>query len=183
MAYTVRLKDKYKNEVIPALRERFGYKNPMQVPRVRKVVVNMGVGRATADKKILDEVAKDLTMLTGQKPSISKARISVSAFKVREGMPVGCFVTLRRERMYEFLDRLINIAIPAIKDFRGYPAKSFGKSGNFTIGITDQTIFPEVDSGKVNTFQGLSVTIVTSAKTPDEGRELLAGLGFPFRKN
>ena len=179
-----RLATKYKNEVAPALMSRFGYKNPYQVPRLRKVVVNMGVGKdAIQDQKFLDAALRDLTAITGQRPSIRRAKKSISNFKLRSGMPVGVAVTLRGARMYEFLDRLMNVAIPRIRDFRGVPTKSFDGRGNYTLGMDEQIVFPEIDYDKVAKIRGMDITIVTSAKTDEEAMELLAQIGMPFRKN
>ena len=172
----------YKKEVMPALTKEFGYDNPMRVPKVTKVVLNMGVGEALTDKKVLENAANDLTLICGQKVVITKARKSVAAFKVREGWPVGCKVTLRGERMYDFLERLVGISIPRIRDFRGLNPKSFDGRGNYTMGITEQLIFPEVDIDTIAKVSGMNITIVTTAKTDEEGRALLAGMVMPFRK-
>lgn len=175
------LRELYKKEVIPALTEQFGYDNPMRVPKITKVVLNMGVGEALADKKILDNAVSDMTKISGQKVVITKARKSVAAFKVREGWPIGCKVTLRGERMYDFLDRLVGIAIPRIRDFRGLSPKSFDGRGNFAMGVTEQIIFPEIDYDKIDALRGLDITITTSARNDDEGRALLTAMRFPFR--
>ena len=171
----------YKQEVIPALTKQFGYDNPMRVPKITKVVLNMGLGEALGDKKILETAANDLALISGQKVVITKARKSIAGFKIREGWPVGCKVTLRGERMYEFLDRLVSIAIPRIRDFRGLSPKTFDGRGNFAMGVTEQIIFPEIDYDKIDRLRGLDITITTTANTDDEGRALLAALNFPFR--
>ena len=178
-----RLKDKYKDEVAPQLRERFGYSNPMQVPKVTRVTLNMGVGEAKTNAKLLDDAVAELTLISGQKPVITRARKSIAGFKVREGMSIGAKVTLRGERMYEMIDRLVSIALPRIRDFRGIDPKQFDGHGNFAMGIREQTIFPEIDYDKVERTQGLNVVITTTAKTDEEGRALLAGLGMPFRES
>jgi len=172
----------YKSEILPALMKRFGYRNVMQVPKLTKIVVNMGVGQATQDPKLLDVAAQDLAAITGQKPAISRARKSISNFKLRAGTPIGAYVTLRGARMYEFLDRLITIAIPRVRDFRGLPDTSFDGRGNYTLGIKEQIIFPEIDVDKVQRITGMDVTIVTTAKTDEEAYELLKGFGMPFVK-
>lgn len=177
-----RLFEYYKKDVIPALTAKFQYKNVMQVPRLQKVVVNMGVGDAIADPKILEEAVKHLEAFTGQKPTIRKARQAISNFKLRAGMNVGAKVTLRRDRMYEFFDRLINIALPRVRDFRGLSDKSFDGRGNYTFGVKEQIVFPEIDVDKVTRILGMDITIVTSAKTDAEAFELLSAFGFPFRK-
>ncbi len=177
---TVKLRDHYDKVVKPALREAFGYKSSMQVPKVSKIVVNMGVGEAVADAKKINAAASDLELITGQKPIIIKARKSVATFKLREGMKVGCKVTLRRERMYEFLDRLVSIALPRVRDFRGLSAKSFDGRGNFALGLKEQIVFPEIDYDKVDEIRGLDVVIVTTAKTDEEAKALLEGFDLPF---
>ena len=177
---TVKLRDHYDKVVKPALREAFGYKSPMQVPRVSKIVVNMGVGEAVADAKKINAAASDLELITGQKPIIIKARKSVATFKLREGMKVGCKVTLRRERMYEFLDRLVSIALPRVRDFRGLSDKSFDGRGNFTLGISEQIIFPEIDYNQIDRIRGLQVTITTTAKDDAVATRLLELYGMPF---
>nr|WP_041356169.1 50S ribosomal protein L5 [Melioribacter roseus] len=177
-----RLKEKYNKEIAPKLMEQFGYKNFMQVPRLAKIVVNMGVGQAVQDPKILDEAVKDLETITGQKASIRTAKKSISNFKLREGMKIGAKVTLRREMMYEFLDRLITIALPRVRDFRGISDKSFDGRGNYTLGIKEQIIFPEINIDKVNRVLGMDITFVTTAKTDKEAYELLSAFGMPFRK-
>ncbi len=176
-----RLQSEYQDKIVSQLMERFGYDSIMQVPRIVKITLNMGVGEAVADKKIMEHAVSDLTALAGQKPIITYARKSVAAFKIREGWPVGCKVTLRRERMYEFLDRLINIAIPRIRDFRGVSHKAFDGRGNYSLGIKEQIIFPEIDYDKIDTLRGLDITITTSARTNQEGRALLEAFKFPFR--
>ncbi len=179
--HTARLRDRFEKEVRPALMKEFELKNPMAVPKVEKVVVNMGVGEATQNAKLLDPAANELGQITGQKPVITKAKKSIAAFKVREGMPIGVMVTLRGDRMYEFLDRLINVALPRVRDFRGVSTKSFDGRGNYTLGLRDQLIFPEIDYAKVEKQKGMNVTIVTTAKSDDQARALLRGLGMPFR--
>ncbi|MBE6423192.1 large subunit ribosomal protein L5 [Succinivibrio dextrinosolvens] len=176
-----KLHDLYKQEVIKALTEKFGYKTIMQVPRIEKITLNMGVGEAVADKKVLENAAKDMTAIAGQKPLITKVRKSVAGFHIREGYPIGCKVTLRGERMWEFLERLIVIAIPRIRDFRGLSAKSFDGRGNYSMGVREQIIFPEIDFDKVDTVRGLDITITTTAKSDEEGRALLEAFNFPFR--
>ena len=176
-----KLHDLYKQEVIKALTEKFGYKTIMQVPRIEKITLNMGVGVAVADKKVLENAAKDMTAIAGQKPLITKVRKSVAGFHIREGYPIGCKVTLRGERMWEFLERLIVIAIPRIRDFRGLSAKSFDGRGNYSMGVREQIIFPEIDFDKVDTVRGLDITITTTAKSDEEGRALLEAFNFPFR--
>ncbi len=177
------LKDKYKKETIPALMKHFDYKNVNMVPRVEKISVNMGVGIATQNKAVLDNAVKDMTQITGRKPIITKAKKSISNFKLRQGMPIGCKVTLRGEIMYEFLDRLISIVIPRIRDFRGISAKSFDGRGNYTFGIKEQTVFPEIEYDKIDAIRGMDITVVTTADSDEEGKELLSSLGMPFRKN
>ncbi len=176
-----KLHDLYKQEVIKALTEKFGYKTIMQVPRIEKITLNMGVGEAVADKKVLENAARDMTAIAGQKPLITKVRKSVAGFHIREGYPIGCKVTLRGERMREFLERLIVIAIPRIRDFRGLSAKSFDGRGNYSMGVREQIIFPEIDFDKVDAVRGLDITITTTAKTDAEGRALLEAFNFPFR--
>ena len=176
-----RLQEHYQKSVVPGLMQRFGYKNIMQVPRITKITLNMGVGEAMTDKKVIDNASSDLALISGQKPEIRRARKSVAAFKVRENWPIGARVTLRGARMYEFLDRLINIAIPRIRDFRGLPSRSFDGRGNYSLGIKEQIIFPEIDFDKVDAIRGLDVTIVTSAANDDEARALLEGFHFPIR--
>ncbi len=176
-----KLHDQYKQEVIKALTEKFGYKTVMQVPRIVKITLNMGVGEAVADKKVLENAARDMAAISGQKPLITKVRKSVAGFHIREGYPIGCKVTLRGERMWEFLERLIVIAIPRIRDFRGLSSKSFDGRGNYSMGVREQIIFPEIDYDKVDAIRGLDITITTTAKTDEEGRALLEAFNFPFR--
>jgi large subunit ribosomal protein L5 len=178
----VRLEEFYKENVVKQLIEQFNYKSVMQVPRITKVTLNMGLGEAVADKKIVEHAVSDMGKIAGQKPVVNLARKSVANFKVREGWPVGCKVTLRRERMYEFMDRLISIAIPRIRDFRGFSAKSFDGRGNYSLGIKEQIIFPEIDYDKIDTLRGMDITITTTANTDDEGRALLTAFNFPLRK-
>jgi large subunit ribosomal protein L5 len=178
-----RLAEAYKNEVMPAMIKQFGYGSPMAVPRVTKVVVNMGIGEAISDGKLMDAAVDELAGITGQKPAVTRARKSISNFKLRQGMAIGCCVTLRGKRMYEFLDRLTNLALPRVRDFRGVSPRAFDGRGNYTLGVRDQLIFPEVSYGKVQKVKGMNVCIVTTAKTDEEARALLAGLGMPFRKN
>ena len=177
-----KLHDIYRQEVIKKLTEQFGYKTVMQVPRIEKITLNMGVGEAVADKKVLEYAVKDMTAISGQKPLITKVRKSVAGFKIREGYPIGCKVTLRGERMWDFLERLICIAMPRIRDFRGVSSKSFDGRGNYSMGVREQIIFPEIEFDKVDAIRGMDVTITTSAKTDDEARALLAAFNFPFRK-
>jgi large subunit ribosomal protein L5 len=176
-----RLQEVYKRDVVPKLKERFGYANVMQVPKLTKITINMGVGEAMSDKKMIDNAASDLTKISGQKPKITRARKSIATFKVRENWPIGCVVTLRGARMYEFLDRLINIALPRVRDFRGLPSRSFDGRGSYSMGIKEQIIFPEIDFDKVDAVRGMDVTIVTSAKTDAEARALLEAFNFPLR--
>jgi large subunit ribosomal protein L5 len=176
-----RLKDYYQDTVIGQLQEQFAYKNPMQVPRITKITLNMGVGEAVADRKVMEHAVGDMTKIAGQKPIVINARKSVAGFKVREGWPVGCKVTLRREQMYEFLDRLINIAIPRIRDFRGLNPKGFDGRGNYNMGVREQIIFPEIDYDKIDALRGMDITFTTTATTDEEGRALLKAFNFPFR--
>jgi len=176
-----RLQNHYKEQVVPALIEKFGYKSIMQVPRIEKITLNMGVGEATGDKKILQNAMGDMAKIAGQKPVVTLARKSVAGFKIREGWPIGCKVTLRADRMYEFLDRLVNIAIPRIRDFRGLSAKSFDGRGNYSMGVKEQIIFPEVEYDKIDALRGMDITITTSAGSDEEGRALLEGFNFPFK--
>jgi large subunit ribosomal protein L5 len=176
-----RLATQYQEQIVGQLQQRFGYKSVMQVPRLVKVTLNMGVGEAINDKKIMEHAVGDLTRISGQKPIVTNARKSVAGFKIREGWPIGCKVTLRRERMYEFLDRLINISIPRIRDFRGLSPKAFDGRGNYSMGVREQIIFPEIDYDKIDAIRGLDVTITTTAKTDEEGRALLDAFNFPFR--
>jgi large subunit ribosomal protein L5 len=171
----------YRETIVPELTKKFGYKSVMQVPRIEKITVNMGVGEATGDKKILDNAVADMTKIAGQKPVVTKARKSIATFKVRAGYPVGCMVTLRGARMYEFLDRLVNIAIPRIRDFRGISSRAFDGRGNYSLGVKEQIIFPEIDYDKVDALRGLDINITTTAKSDEEARALLAAFRFPFR--
>jgi large subunit ribosomal protein L5 len=181
MATIPRLLEQYRKELVPELSKQFGYSSTMAVPRLRKIIINMGVGEAKENIKILDNAAEELGLITGQKPAITRAKKSVANFKIREGMPVGCKVTLRRARMYEFLDRLVSVALPRVRDFRGISDKAFDGRGNYTLGITDQLIFPEVATGKAEKILGMNITIVTTANTDSESRALLKGLGMPFQ--
>ena len=176
-----RLKNFYSETVTKQLKEQFDYKNDMQIPRITKITLNMGVGEAIADRKVMEHAVGDMTKIGGQKPVVIKARKSVAGFKLREGWPVGCKVTLRREKMYEFLDRLISVAIPRIRDFRGMNPKSFDGRGNYNMGVKEQIIFPEIDYDKIDTLRGLDVTFTTTANTDEEGQALLAAFNFPFR--
>ncbi|OPL13886.1 MAG: 50S ribosomal protein L5 [delta proteobacterium ML8_D] len=178
----VLLEERYHKKCVPELMEHFEYKNPHQVPKIEKIILNMGLGEAIENPKVLDSAMEELTLISGQKPVITRARKSIAAFKVREGMPIGCRVTLRKQRMYDFLTKLINIAIPRIRDFRGISPKAFDGNGNYTLGIKEQIIFPEIDYDKIDKIKGMNVTIVTSAETDDEARHLLDTLGMPFRK-
>jgi large subunit ribosomal protein L5 len=180
---SARLREKYQKEVVPALAKEFAYKNVMAVPRIQKVVVNMGLGEATANAKIVDAGADELARITGQKPVTRRAKKSIAAFKVRKGMPIGTMVTLRGERMWEFLDRLMNIALPRVRDFKGVSPKGFDGRGNYTLGLRDQLLFPEIDYMKVDKARGMNVSVVTSAKTDAEARKLLQLIGMPFRQN
>jgi len=177
-----RLKQRYHDVVVPAMMKHFQYKNPMQAPKLVKIVLNVGMGEAISNAKALDFAAEELTKISGQRPVITKARKSIATFKLREGMPIGCMVTLRRERMYEFLDRFISAALPRIRDFKGVSSKSFDGRGNYTLGIKEQVIFPEIEIDKVDSIHGLDIVIVTTAKTDEEGRALLGYLGMPYRK-
>ncbi|MBE1273312.1 MULTISPECIES: 50S ribosomal protein L5 [Enterovibrio] len=177
-----KLHDYYKETVVKELSEKFEYKSIMQVPRIEKITLNMGVGEAINDKKLLENAASDMTTITGQKPLITKARKSVAGFKIREGYPIGCKVTLRGERMWDFFERLISIALPRVRDFRGVSSKSFDGRGNYSMGVREQIIFPEIDYDKVDRIRGLDITITTSAATDEEGQALLAAFNFPFRK-
>ncbi len=177
-----RLKEQYKKEVLPKLMEQFGYKTPMQAPRLTKITLNMGVGEALGDKKILDNAMADMAAISGQKPIKTLARKSVAGFKLREGWPIGCKVTLRGERMYEFLDRLINIALPRVRDFRGVSPKSFDGRGNYNMGIKEQIIFPEIEFEKVDAIRGMDINITTTAETDEEAKALLEAFNFPFKK-
>ncbi len=174
--------EKYQKEVVPALMKKFNYKNVMQVPRMEKIVVNMGLGEAVQNIKILDHAVQELTVITGQKPVITRAKRSIAQFKLREGMPIGCRVTLRKERMYEFYNRLVNVALPRVRDFRGISPKSFDGRGNFAMGVKEQIIFPEVDYDSIDKIKGFNVVVTTTAKTDEEAKELLKLLGMPFRE-
>ncbi len=178
-----RLKSRYQSEIKPALLDQFAYANTMQVPGVVKVVVNMGVGDAAKDSKLIDGAVKDLTAITGQKPVVTKARKSIAQFKLREGMPIGAHTTLRGDRMWEFLDRLVSIALPRIRDFRGLSPKQFDGRGNYTFGLTEQSVFHEIDQDRIDRVRGMDITVVTTATNDDEGRALLKQLGFPFKEN
>jgi large subunit ribosomal protein L5 len=176
-----RLQDHYRETVVKQLTEQFGYKSVMEVPRIEKITLNMGVGEAVADKKVMDNAVADMTKIAGQKPVITKARKSIAVFKIRTGYPIGCKVTLRGRRMYEFLDRLVTVAIPRIRDFRGIPARSFDGRGNFNMGVREQIIFPEIEYDKIDAIRGMNITITTTAKNDEEARALLAAFRFPFR--
>ena len=178
-----RVRERYLKEVAPALKKEFGYTNVMAIPRVTKVVINMGLGEATSNAKIVDVAADELSKIAGQKATVRRAKKSIAAFKVREGMPVGAMVTLRGERMYEFLDRLVSIALPRVRDFKGISSKGFDGRGNYTLGLRDQIIFPEIDYMKVDKARGMNVSVVTTAKTDEEARKLLQLIGLPFRSN
>ena len=177
-----RLQEKYQNELAGNIQKKLGLKNPMEVPKITKITVNMGVGEAVTDKKIMENARADLEKITGQRPVTRVARKSVASFKIRDGMPVGCKVTLRRERMYEFLDRLVNIAIPRIRDFRGLNPRSFDKQGNYSMGVQEQIIFPEINYDEVDTIRGLDITITTTAKNAEQGKALLEAFNFPFKR-
>lgn len=176
------LKDIYTNECVPALKEEFGYKNAMQIPQIKKIVLNMGLGEAVQNPKVVEGAAEELTLIAGQKAVITKAKKSIATFKLREGMPIGCRVTLRGDMMYNFFSKLVNIALPRVRDFRGLSPKAFDGRGNYSLGITEQIIFPEIDYDKIDKIKGLNITIVTSAATDEEGRSLLRRLGMPFKK-
>jgi len=176
-----RLQQLYRDTVMPKLRDQFDYANVMQIPRLSKVTVNMGLGEAVGDKKVLDKAVSDMATITGQKPVVTKARKSVASFKIRDGYPIGCKVTLRRERMYEFIDRLVTIALPRVRDFRGIPRKSFDGSGNYNLGIREQIIFPEIQYDQIDAIRGMDIAISTTAPTDEEGLALLEAFGFPFR--
>jgi large subunit ribosomal protein L5 len=179
-AYKARLQKLYEDKIVAAMTEKFGYENAMQVPKIEKIVLNMGVGDATQDKKRVDQAAAEMELIAGQKPVITKAKKSIAQFKLREGMPIGCKVTLRRERMYEFLDRFVTVALPRVRDFRGLNPKSFDGNGNYATGLKEQLIFPEISYDKVDRIRGMDVIVTTSANTDDEARELLRLFGFPF---
>ncbi len=176
-----RLQDYYQETVTKKLMEQFGYENVMQIPRISKITLNMGVGEAVADKKVMDHAVADMTKIAAQKPVVTLSRKSIAGFKIRDNWPIGCKVTLRRKRMYEFLDRLVNIAIPRIRDFRGFNAKSFDGAGNYSLGVREQIIFPEIDYDKIDALRGMDITITTTAKTDEEGRALLAAFNFPLK--
>jgi large subunit ribosomal protein L5 len=175
------LQQYYEDQVVAKLIEKFGYKNPMQVPRLEKIVLNMGMGEAIQNIKSLDSAVEELKIISGQQPIITRAKRSIAAFKLREGMPIGCMVTLRRKRMYDFFNKLVNIALPRVRDFRGVSGKALDRHGNYTLGVSEQIIFPEIDYDKIEKIKGLNITIVTTAKTDEEGKELLGLLGMPFR--
>ena len=178
----VRLKSRYRSEIAPALKTQFGFKNPMQIPTLVKIVVNMGVGEAARDSKLIEGAVRDLAIITGQKPQVTKSRKSIAQFKLREGQPIGAHVTIRGDRMWEFADRLLSISLPRIRDFRGLSPKQFDGKGNYTFGLTEQVVFPEIEQDKVDRPRGMDITIVTTAKNDDEGRALLKALGFPFKE-
>lgn len=177
-----RLRQKYENEVKNQMVEKFGYKSVMQIPTIDKIVINMGIGDAVSNSKVLDEAVAELALITGQKPVITRAKRSIAGFRLREGMPIGCKVTLRGERMYDFLDKLVSISLPRVRDFRGVSKKSFDGRGNYTLGVKEQLIFPEIDFDKVNKVRGMDIVVVTTANTDEEARELLTQLGMPFQK-
>jgi large subunit ribosomal protein L5 len=180
-AVAPRLKTRYREEIAPALNQQFTYSNPMQIPGLVKIVVNMGVGQAAKDAKLMDGAVRDLTLITGQKPLVQKARVSIAQFKLREGQPIGAKVTLRGDRMWEFLDRLLSLALPRIRDFRGLSPKQFDGHGNYTFGLTEQSVFHEIDQDKIDRVRGFDITVVTTATNDEEGRALLTALGFPFK--
>ena len=181
-ATDVRLKARYRNEIAGALKTQFGYKNPMQIPTLVKIVVNMGVGEAARDSKLIEGAVRDLQIITGQKPQVTKSRKSIAQFKLRENMPIGAHVTMRGDRMWEFADRLLSISLPRIRDFRGLSPKQFDGNGNYTFGLTEQVVFPEIEQDKVDRPRGMDITVVTTAKNDEEGRALLKLLGFPFKE-
>ena len=178
-----RLKEKYAKEIVPSLKEKFGYANPMMVPKIEKVAINVGAGDAKEDAKLMESIVKELSEITGQKPVVTRAKRSIANFQLREGMPVGCRVTLRRERMYEFLDRLMNLALPRIRDFKGVSAKAFDGRGNYSLGIREQIIFPEIDYDKIDKIKGMNIIITTTANTDEEAKALLEYMGMPFSAN
>jgi large subunit ribosomal protein L5 len=180
--FASRLQDFYRQDCVPKMMQEFRYKSPMQVPKLEKIVVNLGLGEAIQNIKLLDSASVELTAITGQKPVITRAKRSIAAFKLREGMPIGCMVTLRKSRMYDFFDKLVNVVLPRVRDFRGLSDKSFDGRGNYTLGIKEQIIFPEIDYDKIDKVKGMNITIVTTAPTDEEGRQLLALMGLPFRK-
>lgn len=177
-----RLNELYEKEIRPSMQQQFGYKNPMQVPKIEKIVINMGLGDAVADSKIIDQAVNEMTLIAGQKPIVTKSKKSIAAFKLRENIPIGCKVTLRKQRMYEFLDRLVNMALPRVRDFRGVSPKSFDGRGNYTLGLKEQLVFPEINYDKVDKIRGMDIVIVTTAKTDEEAKALLAGFNMPFIK-
>lgn len=177
-----RLKERYREEIGPSLMKKFNYRSPMQLPKIEKIVINMGVGEAAQNPKVLDGAVEDLMRITGQKPVVTRAKKSIAGFKLREGMPIGCKVTLRGERMYHFLDKLINVALPRVRDFRGVSPKAFDGRGNYSLGLKEQLVFPEIEYDKIDKVRGMDIIIVTTAQTDEEARELLAELGMPFRK-
>ncbi|OGQ02256.1 MAG: 50S ribosomal protein L5 [Deltaproteobacteria bacterium RBG_19FT_COMBO_58_16] len=179
---SARLREVYKNEVTPSLMKEFSYKNIMQVPRLEKIVLNVGLGEAVKEVKVIDAATRDLSLITGQKPVVTRAKKSIATFKLRVGMPIGCMVTLRGEKMYEFYDRLVNFSIPRIRDFKGMPDRAFDGRGNYTIGIREQIIFPEIEYDKIDKIRGLNITITTTARTDEEAKALLTNMGMPFRK-
>jgi len=179
--YTPRLRTKYEKESVPALMKRFGYKNRMQVPRLQKIVVNLGLGEAVTNPKLMDAAVTELTAIVGQKPVVTRAKKAIATFKLREGMPIGAMVTLRRERMWEFFDRLVSLALPRVRDFRGTSSKAFDGAGNYTLGLREQIVFPEIEFDKVEKIKGMNITFVTTAETDEEAKELLGNLGMPFR--
>ncbi|MBF6589028.1 MAG: 50S ribosomal protein L5 [Ktedonobacterales bacterium] len=183
MAITSRLKDRYEREIAPALQKEFGFQNKMQVPGPAKIVINIGMGEAIQNAKAMDNAVRDLADITGQRPVVTKAKRSVAAFKLREGMPIGCMVTLRGQRMYDFLDKLVNVALPRLRDFQGVTPDAFDGRGNYTLGIREQLVFPEVDYDKIDKVRGMEITIVTTARTDEEGRRLLTLIGMPFRQH
>lgn len=176
-----RLKDYYRNTVVPELMKKFGYKSPMEVPRITKVVLNMGVGEAVGDKKVLENAVSDMAKIAGQKPVITKARKAIAGFKIRQGYPIGCMVTLRNNTMYEFIDRFVNVALPRVRDFRGISGRGFDGRGNYNIGVREQIIFPEIEYDKIDAVRGMNISIATTAKTDDEAKALLSAFKFPFR--
>ena len=176
------LQSLYKEQVAPQLKDKFGYKNVHQIPMLKKIVLNMGLGDAIQNIKIIDSAVEELMMIAGQRPVVTRARKSIAAFKLREGMPIGCMVTLRRERMYDFFNKLVNVALPRVRDFRGISAKAFDGAGNYSLGIKEHIIFPEIDYDKIDKIKGMNISIITSAKSDEEGRELLTLMGMPFRK-
>ncbi|HEY3496878.1 MAG TPA: 50S ribosomal protein L5 [Polyangiaceae bacterium] len=178
-----RLRGRYQKEIVPALMKRFNYKSSMQVPRLQKIVVNMGLGEAVSNPKLADAAVAELTAITGQKPVVTRAKKAIATFKLRQGMPIGAMVTLRRERMWEFLDRLVTLGLPRVRDFRGTSAKAFDGAGNYTLGLREQIVFPEIDFDKVEKIKGMNITFVTSAQSDEEAKELLANLGMPFRSS